>query len=60
MMAIAALINGAMAILIKYYLKKQNTKFEEDEARGIFAHGHVQGSKAGHGGEAVVSFRYVH
>lgn len=60
MMAGAALVCGCMAIFIKYYLKKQNQMMEEEEARGVFSHSHIKGSKAGHGGDAVVSFRYVH
>lgn len=56
----ACLVCGGMALYIKYYLKKENAKFEQDEARGVVNHGHIAGSRLGHGGEATVSFRYVH
>ncbi len=56
----ACLVVVGMAIFIKYYLKKQNAKFEQEEALGVVSHGQIQGSRAGHGGEAVVAFRYVH
>lgn len=59
----ASLVCAAAALLIKYHLRAQNRKFEEEEARGVYDHGHVQGSRpgaGGSGGNAVVSFRYVH
>ena len=56
----ACLVCGGVAILMKYYLAAQNRKLEAEEARGVVGHGQVAGSKAGHGGDAVVSFRYVH
>lgn len=56
----ACLVCGGMAIGIKYHLKRENARFEEQELRGEVHHKRIQGSKAGHGGEAVVSFRYVH
>jgi len=45
---------------IKYYLKSENRRFEREEMGGEILAGTIKGSKAGHGGEAVVSFRYVH
>ena len=60
MMSAACLICAGMAIFIKYYLKTQNQKMElEENERGIVGTA-VRGSRAGHGGEAVVRFRYVH
>lgn len=56
----ACLVVSAMALSIKHYLKKQNAKFEEEEASGMMSHGYIQGSRTGHGGDAVVAFRYVH
>lgn len=56
----ACLVCAGVALSIKFYLKKQNTKFEEEERAGVTSHSHISGSKAGHGGEGVVSFRYVH
>lgn len=56
----ACVVCGGMALYLKYYLKKQNKKFEEEEQRGILSHDQIKGSKTGHGGDAVVSFRYVH
>ncbi|KAF3762031.1 MFS general substrate transporter [Cryphonectria parasitica EP155] len=56
----ACLLCAGMALYIKFYLKKQNSNFEEEEERGIVGHTQVTGSKVGHGGDAVVSFRYVH
>jgi hypothetical protein len=56
----ACVVCAGMALCLKHYLKKQNARFEEEEARGIVNHSQVQGARAGHGGEAVVSFRYVH
>ncbi|KXH59638.1 2-ketogluconate reductase [Colletotrichum salicis] len=56
----AYLVCAGVALSIKYYLKKQNGKFEEEERLGVTNHSHIKGSKLGHGGEGVVSFRYVH
>ncbi|KAH0420684.1 major facilitator superfamily transporter [Colletotrichum camelliae] len=56
----ACLVCAGTALFIKYYLKKQNAKFEEEERSGNVSHNHISGSKAGHGGEGIVSFRYVH
>ncbi|KAF6808785.1 hypothetical protein CPLU01_15618 [Colletotrichum plurivorum] len=56
----ACLVCAGVALSIKFYLKKQNAKFEEEERAGVTSHSHISGSKAGHGGEGVVSFRYVH
>lgn len=56
----ACLLCASLALYIKHYLKKQNEKFEMEEQRGIVNHADIRGSKAGHGGEAVVAFRYVH
>ncbi|KPM45736.1 hypothetical protein AK830_g759 [Neonectria ditissima] len=61
MMAGACLVCGAMALYIKYYLKRQNKKLEEEETRGGFNYSHIIGSgRAGDDGGAVVSFRYVY
>ena len=56
----ACLVVAATALIIKRYLTKQNAKFEEEEAHGVVNHGQIQGSKTGHGGDAIVAFRYVH
>lgn len=56
----ACLLCASLALYIKHYLKKQNKKFEMEEQRGIVNHAGIRGSKAGHGGDAVVAFRYVH
>lgn len=56
----ACLLCVSLALYIKHYLKKQNKKFEMEEQRGIVNHAGIRGSKAGHGGDAVVAFRYVH
>lgn len=45
---------------VRYYLKKQNKILEEEEQQGSVGQSQIAGSKAGHGGEAVVAFRYVH
>ncbi|KAH8658361.1 major facilitator superfamily domain-containing protein [Xylariales sp. PMI_506] len=55
------LVCAGMALYLKYYLKRQNKKFEEEELHhGVVNHAQISGSKAGHGGEGIVSFRYVH
>ena len=41
-------------------MKKQNKILEEEEQQGSVGQSQIAGSKAGHGGEAVVAFRYVH
>lgn len=56
----ACLVCAGMALYIKHYLKQQNRKFEEEEEQGVVSHAQIKGSKTGHGGDAVVSFRYVH
>ncbi|KAL1865061.1 hypothetical protein VTK73DRAFT_5516 [Phialemonium thermophilum] len=56
----ACMVCCLMALSIKYYLKKQNLKFEAEEERGVVSHAYIKGSKKGHGGDGVVSFRYVH
>lgn len=56
----ACLLCAGMAIYIKRYLKNQNKKFELEEQEGVVNHAAIRGSKAGHGGDAVVAFRYVH
>jgi hypothetical protein len=43
--------------VIKYHLRNENWRFEREEMSGGQT---IKGSKAGHGGDAVVSFRYVH
>jgi len=57
MMSAACLICAVTALSIKYYLKKQNRLFEEQEANGQLTHKGIVGSK---GGEAIVAFRYLH
>jgi hypothetical protein len=59
MMAGACVVCGLAALFIKYYLKKQNERMEEEEARGVVS-SQIRGSSKGGAGEAVVSFRYVH
>ena len=59
MMSAACLVIIGMAIYLKFYLKKQNRLIEAAEAEGKLAPG-ISGSKEGHGGEGIVSFRYVH
>ncbi|KAL2286510.1 hypothetical protein FJTKL_06871 [Diaporthe vaccinii] len=56
----ACLLCASLALYIKHYLRKQNEKFEREEQQGIVSHADIRGSKAGHGGDAVVAFRYVH
>ncbi|KAK1492159.1 hypothetical protein CCUS01_14121 [Colletotrichum cuscutae] len=56
----ACLVCAGVALSVKYYLKKQNENFEEEERLGVTSYTHIKGSKAGYGGEGVVSFRYVH
>ncbi|ETS81701.1 hypothetical protein PFICI_06703 [Pestalotiopsis fici W106-1] len=56
----ACVVCGGMAIYLKHYLKKQNKILEEEEQHGSVGQSQITGSKAGHGGEAVVAFRYVH
>ncbi|KAF2180426.1 MFS general substrate transporter [Zopfia rhizophila CBS 207.26] len=60
MMSAACLICAGMAQAIKFYLKKQNRKMEMEEHESGIVGGGIKGSKAGHGGEAIVKFRYVH
>lgn len=59
-MTAACVVCSGMALYIKYYLKKQNKKFQEEEDRGVVNHSQIKGSRTGHGGDAVVAFRYVH
>ncbi len=55
----ACLLCSSMAIYIKWYLKKENVKIEQDEfERGEF--GGIRGAKGGKGGDPILSFRYVH
>ncbi|KAH8880528.1 MFS general substrate transporter [Thozetella sp. PMI_491] len=56
----ACLVCAGTALYLKHYLRKQNKKLEEAEQRGVVSHSQIAGSKAGHGGEGIVSFRYVH
>ncbi|KAK6849064.1 fad-binding domain-containing protein [Apiospora arundinis] len=65
-MAGASIVCAGVALFIKRHLRQQNARFEEEEeghesrdGDGI-AYGQIQGSKKGHGGNAMVSFRYVH
>lgn len=60
MMSAACLVCAGAAISIKYYLKAQNRKMEREEHEQGIVGGGISASKAGHGGEAVVRFRYVH
>lgn len=60
MMSAACVICSGAALFIKYYLKKQNKKMEKEEVEEGRVGGGIKGSKAGHGGEAIVRFRYVH
>ena len=60
MMSAACLICAGMAIFIKYYLKGQNKKMEKEEEELGIVGGGIRGGKTGHGGDAVVRFRYVH
>ncbi|OAG01167.1 retrograde regulation protein 2 [Paraphaeosphaeria sporulosa] len=60
MMSAACLICAGMAIFIKYYLKRQNANMEREELEEGRVGGGIKGSKAGHGGDAIVRFRYVH
>jgi hypothetical protein len=60
MMSAACLICAGMAIFIKYYLKKQNKKMENEENELGVVGGNIKGSKTGRGGDAIVRFRYVH
>lgn len=57
----ACVVCAGMALYLKYYLRKQNRLLEEEEQRGVVGgHSQIHGARAGHGGDAVVSFRYVH
>ncbi|RDW57673.1 hypothetical protein BP5796_12474 [Coleophoma crateriformis] len=56
----ACLVCTAMAMAIKRHLKNENQKFELVEMSGEIRQDGIKGSETGHGGEAVVSFRYVH
>ncbi|KAI1083105.1 retrograde regulation protein 2 [Whalleya microplaca] len=56
----SCIVTASMALGIKYYLKKQNEMFEVEETEGVVSHEQIKGSKTGHGGEAIVAFRYVH
>lgn len=60
MMSAACLICSGMALIIKYYLKTQNRKMEREEVEEGRVGGGIKGSKAGHGGDPIVRFRYVH
>ncbi|KAF2813010.1 MFS general substrate transporter [Mytilinidion resinicola] len=59
MMSAACLICVMMALGINWHLMRENKRFEMVKAGGEVAKT-IKGSKAGHGGEATVSFRYVH
>ena len=56
----ACLVCAGMALFIKYYLKKQNRRFEEEEERGVVNHEQIKASRTDGAGNAVVAFRYVH
>lgn len=57
----ACLVCAGLALFIKFHLKRQNEKFEREEAeRGIVSHEGIKAAKGGNAGNAVVAFRYVH
>lgn len=56
----ACVVCAAMALFVKFYLKRQNEKFEEEEARGIVNHEQIKAARNDNTGNAVVVFRYVH
>ncbi|KAK7934878.1 hypothetical protein PG985_000373 [Apiospora marii] len=64
-MAGGCVVCAGVALGIKYHLRQQNARFESEEAAAerdgaAAAYAQIQGAKKGHGGDAVVSFRYVH
>lgn len=56
----ACLVTACVALGLKWHLKRENRKLEQQERVGELGDRHLRGAKAGHGGDAVVSFRYVH
>lgn len=56
----ACLVCAGLALFIKRYLKKQNKRFEEEEAAGQVSHSQIKGARGDNAGNAVVAFRYVH
>jgi len=54
MMSVACLMYAVAAIAIKYHLKNENWRFEREDMSGGQT---IKGSKAGHGWDAIVSFR---
>lgn len=56
----ACLVCAALALLIKAYLRRQNRRFEEEEARGVVEHEQIRAARGDGAGNAVVAFRYVH
>lgn len=59
MMTVSSAGLGVMAMYIKWYLKRENKKMELMENDGVLGDKTIQGAKQGHGGQAVVAFRYV-
>jgi len=59
-MCAACVVCALMAMAIKLHLKKENVKFEMAESEGEIRTDAIKGSKAGRGGEAVITFGYVH
>lgn len=56
----ACLVCAGLALFVKQYLKKQNRRFEEEEAAGQGVHSQIRGARGDGVGNAVVVFRYVH
>ena len=56
----ACVVCAATSMIIKWYLKRENRRFEMAEMSGNIRLNGIKGTKLGHGGEAVISFRYVH
>lgn len=58
----ACVVCASMAMAIKWHLKKENKRIEKEETEhGLMAGGVLRATKEGHdGGEATLSFRYVH
>lgn len=57
----ACLVCAGLALFIKAYLRRQNRRFEEEEAAGGgVEHGQIKAARGDGQGNAVVAFRYVH
>ncbi|KAK8046970.1 MFS general substrate transporter [Apiospora saccharicola] len=62
-MAGGCIVCAGVALGSKRHLRQQNARLEREEAEpddAVAAYAQIQGSKKGHGGDAVVSFKYVH